>query len=163
MKYFNPIPQTLEELKKMYRQLSLKHHPDIGGNIEDMKQVNAEYTTLFEKLKDIHVNSEGKTYRKETKETPQQFIEIINMLIRFEGITIEIIGSFVWCGANTKPYKENLKAMGFKFSSQKISWYLAPEGYKRRNKKQYSMDDIREMFGSQEVETKPYSKVADTI
>jgi len=54
MKYFIPMPETLEELKKLYKKLSFKHHPDCGGNNDDMKIVNAEYTALFEKLKDIH-------------------------------------------------------------------------------------------------------------
>jgi curved DNA-binding protein CbpA len=162
MKYFiNPIPDTLETLKKQYKALCLKHHPDVGGSNEAMKIVNAEYTTLFEKLKNVHTNAEGKQYHKETKETPQQFIEIIDRLIRFDGITIEIIGSFVWCSKNTKPYKDELKQMGFKWSAQKTSWYLAPKDYKRHSKKVYNLDEIRQMFGSQEVETKPFDKVAE--
>ena len=160
MKYFNPIPKTLEELKKQYKKASLKYHPDVGGSNEEMKELNAEYTELFEKLKDVHVNSKTReTYRKATTETPQQFIEIIDKLIRFEGITIEIIGSFIWVSANTKPYKEKLKEMGFKWSAQKLSWYLAPKDYKRKSRKVYDLNEIREMFGSQEVETKPFKKV----
>lgn len=160
MKYFIPMPETAEELKKQYRKLAFKYHSDCGGNDEDMKAVNAEYTALFEKLKDIHTNAEGETYRKETSETPEHFINIINELIRFEGVTIEIIGSFIWVSQNTKPYKEKLKEMNFKWSANKSSWYLPPEGYKKRNRKNYSLDDIRGMYGSQEVETQPYSKVA---
>jgi hypothetical protein len=109
MKYFTPMPETLEALKKMYKKLSFTHHPDCGGDNESMKIVNAEYTELFEKLKDIHTNASGEKYTKATNETPQQFIDIIDILIRFEGIVIEIIGSFVWVSANTKPYKDKLK------------------------------------------------------
>jgi len=160
MKYFVPTPETLEALKKMYRQLALKYHSDRGGSDEDMKQVNNEYSTLFEKLKNVHVNTDGKTYHKETTETAEQFIDIINQLIRFEGILIEIIGSFVWVSKNTKPYKEELKDMGFRWSANKLSWYLAPDGYRRRNRKKYTMDDIRNMYGSQEVKNKPSLKIA---
>ena len=155
MKYFNPIPQTLEELKRLYKQLCFKFHPDVGGSNEEMKAVNAEYTSLFDKLKDIHTNAEGKTYRKATQETPQEFIEIIDRLVKFHGITIEIIGSFIWVSANSKPYKDELKSMGFRWSSQKSSWYLAPKDYRRHSNKVYTLDDIREMFGSQTVETNP--------
>ena len=162
-KYFTPTPETLEQLKKAYRKLAMTHHPDAGGSNEDMKIINAEYSALFEKLKDIHVNSEGETYSKETTETSEQFIEIIDRLIRFEFIIIEIIGSFIWVSGNTKPYKDQLKEMNFRWSSNKLSWYLPPDGYKKRNRKNYSMDDIREMYGSQEIEKQPYNKVTVTV
>lgn len=53
MKRFNH-PQTLEELKKQYKQLAVKHHPDKGGNTADMQEINAEYDRLFELLKNTH-------------------------------------------------------------------------------------------------------------
>ena len=34
------------EIKKAYRQLSIKNHPDRGGNPEDMKKINEAYQTL---------------------------------------------------------------------------------------------------------------------
>lgn len=46
MKYFKNIPQTLEELKKVYRSLCLSLHPDRGGNAQEFKAMSAEYQTL---------------------------------------------------------------------------------------------------------------------
>lgn len=159
MTYFIPTPATLEELKKAYRELARKHHPDAGGGETEMKQVNAEYERLFEELKEIHVNAKGETYRKATAETPEHFINIINELIRLEDILIEIMGSFIWVSGETKQYKEKLKELGFKWSVNKSSWYLPPEGYKRYGKGTYSLDEIRGMYGSQEVQTKPLRKI----
>jgi len=34
------------EIKKAYRKLSIKNHPDRGGDPEDMKKINAAYHTL---------------------------------------------------------------------------------------------------------------------
>ncbi|MCL2169072.1 MAG: hypothetical protein FWB74_03500 [Defluviitaleaceae bacterium] len=75
-RYFVPTPQTAEEVKKLYKELTLKHHPDqIGGDEEVMKVVNQEYKELFAKLKDIHENKEGERYtsRNPTSETPRRF------------------------------------------------------------------------------------------
>jgi len=35
-----------EDLKKAYRNLAIKHHPDKGGNETDMKQINSAYESL---------------------------------------------------------------------------------------------------------------------
>jgi len=55
-----------------------------------MQEINAEYDQLFEKLKNVHQNAEGKTYTTETEntETPDEFKDIINKLIHFKGIKI---------------------------------------------------------------------------
>jgi len=37
---------TLPEIKKAYRALALKHHPDHGGDIELMKRINLAYEKL---------------------------------------------------------------------------------------------------------------------
>ena len=149
-KYFSPAPQAAEELKKQYRELAHKHHPDNGGDIEAMKVVNAEYAELFPRLKDIHQNKDGERYTssKESSETPEQFIELINELMRMDNIVIEVIGCFVWVSGDTKPYKEILKSLKFKWHTKKLCWYLAPEDYKRRSRKDYELDEIRVMYGT---------------
>lgn len=73
MKYLREDIQTLEELKKEYHRLCLKLHPDVGGSDKEMKLLNAEYETLFERVKNVHVNKDGERYEKETDETPEAF------------------------------------------------------------------------------------------
>ena len=41
-------PFTAEDAKSAYRALALKHHPDRGGNDDDMKLVNAAYDLVGE-------------------------------------------------------------------------------------------------------------------
>lgn len=152
MKYIKNV-STLEELKRAYKKLALKMHPDCGGNEEEMKVLNNEYDELFKKLKDTHMNKEGQFYKKETAETPREWREIINTLLslKMENVLIEMIGSFLWVSGNTKPYKETLKELGMKWARKKESWYLSPKGYKRYGKKDFKMNDIRDMYGSQTV------------
>lgn len=152
MKYIQNV-STLEELKKAYKKLALKLHPDCGGSNEEMAQLNNEYDELFSQLKNTHKNKDGETYTKETNETPQEFKDIINQLfnLKMENVEIEIVGSFIWLTGNTKPYKEEIKELTFKYSAKKYAWYKAPSDYKKRSRKHYDMDTIRGMYGSQRV------------
>ena len=97
--FFVPTPETLEELKKLYKSLAMKHHPDvIGGDAETMKKINAEYDHLFPLLKDLNKIAQGEKYTAHTlnAETSDQFKDIISKIIHLDGILIEIIGSFIW-------------------------------------------------------------------
>ena len=149
-KYFIPKPTTCEDLKKMYKSLAMKHHPDRGGSTEAMKAVNAEYDYLFEILKNVRKNKDGETYTawQETTETPEYFKDIIDELMKMDDIIIEIIGCFVWVTGNTRIYKEKLKELKFRWHSAKIAWYLKPDDYVKTTEKIYTMDEIRSMFGT---------------
>ena len=149
-KHFTPTPETLEELKAQYKQLAKKHHPDRGGDTAIMQAINAEYDELFPRLKDVHKTKDGEKYtaRQESTETADQFKDLITQLMRMDNIVIEVIGCFVWVTGDTKPHKEQLKALGFKWHSKKAAWYLAPEGYRQRSRREYGLDEIRSMYGT---------------
>lgn len=159
MKWFNPVPRTLEELKKQYRTLAMKHHPDCGGNTADMQSINAEYDILFEQLKTVHTTATGDTYTATTNETPEQFKNIINRLIVLEGISIEIIGSWVWVTGNTYQHKEVIKSLMFRWSNSKKAWYLHGDNYHKTSKKTFTLDEIRDLYGSQTITNKPQLKL----
>lgn len=152
MKWFNN-PQTLEELKKQYKSLAMIYHPDRGGNTADMQEINSEYDILFPRFKNAHTSAEGKTYTstQETTETPDMFKKIIETLIKYVDLNIEICGTWLWITGNTREHKELIKGLGFRFSKNKTAWYLTLVPFKKRSRKNYSLDDIREMYGSQKV------------
>ena len=143
-------PETLEELKKQYRELAFKHHPDKGGSDETMKEINSNYDTLFQQLKNIHRNKDGEVYtsKQTVNETSEQFRDIINELMRMDDIVIVIIGCFIWVTGNTKKYKDTLKKLNLKWHSKKLAWYLKPEDYVQRSHKNYDLEEIRKMYGT---------------
>ena len=59
-RYFKEV-ETLEDLKRQYRTLAMKNHPDRGGDAELMKAINNEYDAFFKMVKDTHKTAEGKT------------------------------------------------------------------------------------------------------
>ncbi|EQF22294.1 dnaJ domain protein [Clostridioides difficile CD160] len=46
MEYFKNV-KSLEELKNTFKKLARKHHPDMGGNEEVMKEINNQYESAF--------------------------------------------------------------------------------------------------------------------
>ena len=46
MKFFNRA-ESLEDLKSEYRRLAMENHPDRGGNVETMQEINNEFDIAF--------------------------------------------------------------------------------------------------------------------
>lgn len=169
MTYFNNI-FNLEELRKQYRDLLKKFHPDNpNGSTQATQEINAEYDRLFESLKNRHESATaGSTANTKTAfddlkfdfESDQKMREVLQQIINFEGINIEIVGCWIWLSGNTYQYKTNLNDLGFKWAREKKKWYFHTEAFRKRSKRKLTMDDIRNYYGSTEVETTYTYKLA---
>lgn len=153
-RFFKNI-ETLEQLKAEYRRLTKLYHPDLGGDLETMKQVNAEHDKLFEILKARHnakADADTTGHTRRTTETPEEFRTIVETLLKMSGLDVELCGSWLWIGGDTKPHKEELKAAGCRWSRNKGMWYWhhQEEGVKWHRGKS-SMNEIREKYGSQHI------------
>ena len=120
-----------------------------------MKAANTEYEKAFKLLKDKH-NAQADE-QHQTTETPREFIEIIDKLLRMEGLDIELCGCWIWIGGNTREHKDELKAAGCRWSKNKAKWYWRHEedGHKWYKGKARSMDYIRDKYGSQHISGNP--------
>ena len=147
-KFFVPTPATLDELKAQYRKLAMMHHPDRGGDTATMQAINNEHDELFRILQNGW-NQTHDTYHQNT-ETPEEFRDIINALLRMGGITVELCGRWLWISGNTLAHKDELKANGCRWSQSKKmwSWHHADAGAKW-HKTNYTMNRIRTKYGSQ--------------
>ena len=159
-RYFDNI-NTLEELRKQYKDLLRIHHPDNGGNVADMQDINAAYDRLFKVLKDKHQSkasddSKGNDDFNNMKydfTEDQKLREVLQKIISFEGIVIEICGNWIWISGNSYTYQKELKEYGFKWASQKKQWYWHSENFRKKGHKSLSMEDIRSYYGSTKVQT----------
>ena len=149
MKWFNQVT-TIDDLRVQYKRLLMKHHPDNGGKVSDMQEINAEYDALFDRLKTRN-DSDGKSYPYGRNEENNAFREVLNTIISYH-MEIEIIGSWIWC-FDCYAYKDKLKELGFKFGPKKKArcWHYGD--YQRHYKAEISLSDIRAKYGSQKVST----------
>ena len=149
-KYFENC-KTAEELKKEYKKVAKMLHPDMNpgkDTEEEFKAMQNEFEKAFELLKNVHINKDGEQYENETTETANEFMDQINKLLHFPGVEVELCGSWLWVTGDTKAVKDELKAMGFKWSRNKVAWYFHREPYRKHSKRNISLDEIREMYGS---------------
>lgn len=133
--------ESIDELKKAYRNLAKQHHPDHGGNADTMKAINAEYEKLFKQL-----NTDNK------HNLADGFREVIDAIINLDGLNIEVCGLWVWVSGNTYAVKDTLKQNGFMWASQKKMWYWRPEEAScTGHRKSSDMESIRIKYGSEMI------------
>ena len=97
---------------------------------------------------------------KENTETAEMFKDIIDKIIHFENVKIEIIGTWIWVSGDTKPYKDDLKALKFNWCKNKVAWSFHYGEWKRVSNPRTTLDDIRNLYGSEEIKTQSRVKLA---
>lgn len=132
---------TLEELKKVFKTLAFKHHPDRGGKVQDFQSLNNEYEILFEIYKNKSTN------KQEQKEDVNTFKDIINKFMHYDNIIIEVVGYWIWIkGQGTYNIKEVLKENNF-FYSSKHKCYMHNGDKKRKVRNKYNEVEIKQKYG----------------
>lgn len=146
---------TVDSIKKQYKKLAFQYHPDVGGDTEKMKIINAEYEKALLELGKMN----NKNYSLD-----EEFINIIDELIKLKmkNVIIEVCGWFVYVSGDTKLYKDSLKGLKLWWNNNKQAWYFKPSWYSKKGKETWSMDRIRDTWGSQIVNNRHDDNIAIT-
>lgn len=152
MRYFSDC-KDFDELKKRFRDLCKQHHPDLGGDAETMKAVNAEYEKC---LKDGLKHTEDFATRMDIE---RELAEIVQRLITLPGVTVEICGRWIWITGDTYSVKSILKENGCRWAKKKKAWYWRSLKDRVQSRKPLSLDKIRSKYGSLEFASKPLQAI----
>ncbi len=145
--------KTLDDLKREFRRLAMANHPDRGGDTETMKRINAEHDEVFLRLQREHnaradADKSGSTRR--STETPEEFRRVLDLLLKLDGLTVELCGTWLWIGGETIRHKEAIKKAGCRWSNNKKLWYWRhEEAGSRWHRGKSSIQQIRAKYGSQ--------------
>lgn len=146
MKWFNDCG-TLDEVKATYKKLAKQYHPDLGGDTVTMQEINKEYAfASANTINGANLSEEETEHEILSSEAYRKAIEAI---IYLDGITIELVGWWIWVTGLTRPVKDTLKGAGFFFASKKLAWYFRIAEYKVNKGGKKSLDEIRAKYGSE--------------
>ena len=126
----------IEKAKVQYKSFAKVTHPDLGGNEDDFKQLQNDWNE--------YLKNSGHT---------DELSKILNEILSLD-LEIDLVGSWLWIGGNTKPVKETLKTLGFKWASKKKLWFWHEGEFKKRSKKELSIGQIKSLHGSKNLKTK---------
>jgi hypothetical protein len=151
MKYFTEC-KSIEQAKKLYRELLKKYHPDHAGmegeaaTVEIINQFNIFIENFMSKSFDEYFSD--KEERKPDYSTITPFAEVLKKIIYFD-CEIEIIGFWIYC-FKSKEIREELKTLGFWFSGKHKAWIYSG-GQKSRYCTKATTDELRESKGNYKV------------
>ena len=116
------LSATRDDIKAMYRHLCSKYHPDRNpAGVEMMKLINGARESLDDFVASMTVEEANKYEEQEDVALSDELNAALNVIIGL-GLTIEICGSWIWVSGDTKPYKDVLKAAGYRYAPKKVMW-----------------------------------------
>jgi hypothetical protein len=112
-----------------------------------MGLIKADYTVL----KQTHSISKPAETTK-SKLTMNAMVDALHSKVKSEGIHVEIIKDWLWVSGKTFEARDDLKELGFRYSSDKKSWYWRDDEKRITGKHDpLSFDEIRSKYGTREV------------
>lgn len=159
--YFDGL-ENVGQVKRVYRSLARQHHPDHGGETATMQAINGEYHDILESFHgqvSIGTDKKEHTYYY-NREAEQEIMDKIAELLalRLPNIEIELIGTWIWVGGDTRLVKEDLKAAGLRWHGKREKWYWRRYRGRRKYNKHVTMEGLRQAYGAQSFEAENNGK-----
>lgn len=153
MKYFEKC-QSLYEAKKLLKSLARKNHPDMGGSVEVMQDINNQFDAFCKSFVKQNYGFKAETTENSEmhdgnfNDIPEEFYNIIMELLKIDGIVVELIGRWIWISGDTYNHKDELKSFGCRYAKNKKMWYWHKAEDSSCNRRKMSIDEIRSLHGS---------------
>lgn len=147
--------KDIDSLKKQYRDLALKYHPDAGGTHLQFIELKKEYDQLFKQLlNNSNFNKEQKDNEIKLDEAMQSAVD---SLILLPNIKIEIVGKWIWVSGDTYPIKTELKKAGLTFIKKAGEPFWVYKGVESSGRGKMSVEQIKTKYGVHTIK-KPTKK-----
>ena len=84
----------------------------------------------------------------EGEELEKALAEKIEAFKKLDGVTAELVGSWIWLAGETKKHAPELKKMGCKWAPKKLKWsfHFGPSYYKKGKERDY--EEIKAKYGA---------------
>ena len=143
-KYLNKEYETITDIKKHFRELSKKYHPDMEGTDTEFRELYSEYEYLIEhfiekQYKDVRMSEIVKA--------------LINEFMYYDDMELEVVGDWLWIDTS-RDNDKLLKDLGFFWSSKHSKYYYSGSTKKVTKCSSYSMQDMRNMMGNKKIAKK---------
>lgn len=115
----------MKTIEKLLKALARKNHPDMGGSVEVMQDINNQFDKFCKNFVKQNYgfksadNENSEQHEGNFEDIPEEFYNIIMELLKIDGIIVELIGRWIWLSGDTYSNKEQLKAFGCRYAKNK--------------------------------------------
>jgi len=156
------VIKDIDNLKKQYFKLAKIYHPDKGGTTTQFQELGREYDKLLKTL--LSGSSLTDEQQKNEIEIDEAIKQIIDTIITFDGLNIELIGKWLWVSNNIEngyiwTIRPQLEAAGLKPIKKGGKWFFIYKGIESKSRGNMSKDEIERKYGVHKVTPKDKKKL----